>query len=97
MRTLDQIKLWLKVNIYNPFTPHIVFSRAWDCYCVRKFEWLLGWTFMSNDSDSWWSGEEYAKKYCKIDTLDIAKTKLLRYNEKKRLEKQGFVHVPIKD
>jgi hypothetical protein len=96
MRTFDKIKLWLKVNIYNPMRPHIVYSDHWGGYYIRRLGW---WDCEFLDEKSrhffWWMSESDVKKYCTFLTLTIAKKRLLEYNAWSASE--GFTRVIDED
>jgi hypothetical protein len=95
---LKRVRIWFK-RFYNPYKPHIVHSRALDCYCIRKYNWVIGWEYMdkSDYKNFWWTDETYIKKYCKFDTLDLAKTRLLEYNHLETINAEGFVRVYDKE
>ena len=97
MRTLDKIKLWIKVNIYNPFTPHIVYSEKFGGYAIRKASWWSNWEFLDGKDPKfyWWADETYVHKYCRILTLDLARKRLLEYNW--FLQDNNFIHIPHED
>ena len=97
MRTLDKIKLWLKVNTYNPFTPHIVYSDKFGGFAIRKYNIYIGWDYLDAKDAKffWWQEETYMHKYCKILTLELAKKRLSEYNW--FLRDNDFVRIPQED
>ena len=99
MNLLDKLKHWIKLNIYNPFKPHIVHSRLLGCYCVRRYSWMMGWEFLDKTVGKtfWWTDETYVQKYCKFEVREYAKTRLLQHIEDEEKIKEGFVYVPFKD
>lgn len=64
------------MKFYNPFKPHIV-EFTDGTFAVRKSS-LVYWSYYSKRCVEWWSCEEYVQKYCRVDTLEEAKSVLNR-------------------
>lgn len=97
MRILDKVKIWIKLNLYNPYNPHFVYSKKLGGYFIRQYKFWSGWEFLDIESTKffWWTGEDYVKKYCKYETLALAKDRLLQYNE--WISDDGFTYIPFED
>ena len=93
------------MNFYNPFKPHIV--RDTDgTYMVRKLTIPFAFGVYLHQSAVihrhervpgfyWWFGNQFANKYCKCNSLEVASALLNAYKEAAKT-KRTLTYVPIK-
>lgn len=77
------------MKFYNPFKAHIAYHPEHG-YFVRRGS-FIGWEYLDNDTNYWWFGFNYAKRWASMNSLKKARDRIVRFKLPKPKAKWSFV------